>query len=194
MLVFRGVTSFQHHMTEKHLGSPSCMVDSQNRCLEKWTMKMYEPYFQWGFSNQEYITLLKFKKKTPPEKIWVCPKIIGVFPPKSSHFHRMFHYFHYKPSILGVKHPIFLETNTHMFNSVSHGLPAPAAGNQSSKLKRSRTLKSMSFMDDQKMKMKTPRQLKPPSSMLFFLAKFRSKMSTCNYRLIFVMFGVRTSL
>ncbi len=101
---FQGGTSFQHHMTEKHLGSPSCMVNSQNRCLEKWTMKMYEPYFQCGFSNQEYIILryLSFKKKTPPYKIWIFPKI-GVFPPKSSHFKRDVPLF--SPIHFGVQHP-----------------------------------------------------------------------------------------
>ena len=47
-------------------------------------------------------------KKDKPKKgeeIWVFPKI-GVFPPKSSHFNRVFHY---KPSILG--YPLFLETS-----------------------------------------------------------------------------------
>ena len=42
---------------------------------------------------------------------WMFPKFVGEIPPNHPILIRVFHYFHYKPSILGV-FPLFLETST----------------------------------------------------------------------------------
>ena len=91
-------------------------------------MKMYEPYVQWGFSNQEYIILLylSLKKNTSRENMGIS-KNSGVSP-QIIHFHRIFHYFHHP--FWGVPPHIFGSTS--ICSEVSHVSMLQAAASQHS--------------------------------------------------------------
>ncbi len=84
-----------------------------------WLKFIYHTWILWevGELVNSKLSIQEKKKKHlnntlihSPTK-WVFPEIV-VFPPKSSHFNRVFHY---KPSILGVKSPYFW-FNTHILN------------------------------------------------------------------------------
>ena len=83
----------------------------------QWTASIFQAIF-WRLDEADLFD----------KEIWMFPKIVGVFPPKSSILNRIFHYFHYPfwgfPRILGNTHRLFHTHKNHpIWGHSTGGIP-----------------------------------------------------------------------